>query len=76
MPRRPANNPIAELALNQLKVLQSVSKCKFTIELVDYFEEDDHIYLVSGHSNKTLRNYIIYKKIERMPEEEVYKFIG
>ena len=68
VPRWPLKNPIAELAYNQLKVLQSVSKCKFTVELVDFFEEDDSIYLVSGYTNKTLRNYIIYKKIERMPE--------
>ena len=72
----PANNPFAELATNSLKVLQSINKCKFTVELVDYFEEDDKIYLISGHSNKSLRNYIVYKKIVRMPEKKVCEFIG
>ena len=75
-PRWPANNPIRELMLNELKVLQHTTKCKFCVELVDYFEEDDHVYLISRYSNKTLRNYITHKQIERMTEEESYKFVG
>lgn len=68
MPRTPVNDPIRELAMNELKVLQHCSKCKFCVELVDYFEEDDSVYLVSKYSSKTLRSYVSKKKIEKFSE--------
>ena len=76
VPRNPPNNPLLELAHNELKVLQHTIKCKFIVELVDWFEEDEYAYLISKHSNKTLRNYIAHRKVERFSEEETCKFIG
>jgi serine/threonine protein kinase len=45
-PREPANDPVRELAMNEIRVLQLCSKSKLVVELEDYFEEDDSIYTV------------------------------
>ena len=77
MPAKPEDNPILELAMNEVKVLQHTNKCKFVVELVDWFEEGDHTYLICKYSNKTLRNYLVnHRKVERLSEQETYKFIA
>ena len=62
--------------MNELKVLQTVNKYKFCNELIDFFEDDDSIYLVSKYSAKTLRAYVEMRKIENFSEQEACGFLA
>ena len=62
--------------MNELKVLQSCNRYKFCVELVDFFEEGDSIYLVSKYSPKTLRDYVAKRKVENFSEEEACGFLA
>ena len=62
--------------MNELKVLQHCNKCKFCVELVDFFEEGDCVYLISRYSPKTLRSYVAKQEIEHFTEEEACRFLS
>ena len=52
-PRVPLDDPARKLAMSEISVLQHCNKSKFCVELEDFFEEDENIYLVSKYSSKS-----------------------
>ena len=76
-PREPANDPVRELAMNEIRVLQLCSKSKLVVELEDYFEEEDSIYTVHQHVSKSLRDYVTKsgRSVEPIAEEEAVLYI-
>ena len=76
-PREPANDPVRELAMNEIRVLQLCSKSKLVVELEDYFEEEDSIYTVHQHVSKSLRDYVTKsgRSVEPIAEKEAVLYI-
>ena len=57
-PRFPDEDPVRQLAMNELKVLQNCSKSRTVVELEDYFEEGDLSYTIHNNIQKSLRDYV------------------
>lgn len=74
-PREPLDDPVRELAMNAVKVLQHCSKCKFCVELTDFFEEDDKLYTVHKYVSLTLREYLAQTSPAGLTEKEALVLI-
>ena len=57
--------------MNELKVLQILNGSKYFVELLDYFTDNENIYLVNKHSSKTLRSVIAKTASPLLPEDQV-----
>lgn len=48
---------IKELAMSELKALQTCKQSKSYLSLVDYFEDESNIYLVTEYAKQSLREF-------------------
>lgn len=76
-PRTPADDPVRQLALNELKVLQNCSKSKTVVELEDFFEEGELTYTVHKYMSKSLRDYVTKggRSSNPVPEQETIQYV-
>ena len=75
VPRTPDDDPVRELALNELKVLQYCNKCSFCIELIDFFEDDQQSYLVTRYISKTLQDYAMSSSKTQVSEKKACQIL-
>ena len=75
VPRIPEDDPVRELALNELKVLQYCNKCSFCVELIDFFEDDQQSYLVTRYISKTLQDYAISSSKKQVSESKACQIL-
>lgn len=61
---------IKELAMTELKALQTCKQSKSYLGLIDYFEDESNIYLVTEYSKQSLRQFAKVSAESRFSEEQ------